>query len=135
MVTRIVASWYQLNQDQDHREPNFSSWTKNTTGFIYFESNEPPIGVINQHVNVQGNHKELARTIATDSITLLKNNDNILPLKAGRQKKIGVYGIDGGPTFGGPNAFVDQGGNNGTLAMGWGSGTVSFSNSASFTFF
>ena len=33
-------------------------------------------------------------------------------------------GLDAGPQPGGPNQFSDNGGNDGILAMGWGSGTA-----------
>ena len=111
MVTRIVATWYQLGQDKDYPAPNFSSWTKNDTGFLYFGSNEPPVAVVNQHVDVRGDHATLARKVAADAIALLKNERNILPL--GKPMKIGVYGSDAGPGDG-PNVCPDRGCNQGT---------------------
>jgi len=122
MVTRIVAAWYQLGQDKNYPKPNFSSWTKNTTGLLYHGSNEPPYAVVNEHVDVRGDHAKLARKIAADAIALLKN-ENVLPL--GKPMKIGVYGSDAGPGQG-PNACVDRGCNQGTLAVGWGSGATDF---------
>ena len=126
MVTRILASWFQLGQDRGYPKPNFSAWYKNTTGLVYFSTGEGPQAVMNEHVNVQGNHKDIARIVARDGQALLKNSDNTLPIKAKRGLKIGVYGIDACPTYGGPNNFPDRGGNNGTLAMAWGSGTAEF---------
>ncbi len=35
-------------------------------------------------------------------------------------------GLDAALSPGGPNEFTDQGGNDGTLALGWGSGTANF---------
>ncbi len=35
-------------------------------------------------------------------------------------------GNDAGPAFHGPNGFSDRGGDDGILAMGWGSGTANF---------
>ncbi|KAL7267678.1 hypothetical protein RUND412_009725 [Rhizina undulata] len=123
MVTRIVATWYKLGQETGYPEPNFSSWTKNTSGMIYEGSGEGPYGVVNQHLDVRGQHALLARQIAADGTALLKNT-GILPL-ASKPQKIGVYGSDAGPGDG-PNACVDRGCNQGTLAVGWGSGSTDF---------
>lgn len=109
MVTRIVATYYKFNQEEDYPEPNFSSWTKETEGNIYFGSNEGPRGIVNQHVNVMADHHILARKIAAEAIALLKNED-VLPLK--KPKKIGIYG-QAGPGRG-PNACPDRGCNEGT---------------------
>ena len=111
MVTRIVATWYQLGQDEEYPAPNLSSWTKNDTGLLYPGSNEPPYAIVNQHVDVQADHAALARKIAADAISLLKNEGNVLPL--GQPMKIGVYGSDAGPGDG-PNACVERGCNQGT---------------------
>jgi beta-glucosidase len=55
---------------------------------------------------------------------LLKNTNAALPFN--KPKSIAVIGSDSviGPK--GANGFVDRGGNDGTLAMGWGSGSVEF---------
>ncbi|KAG0137433.1 glycoside hydrolase family 3 protein [Tuber indicum] len=122
MVTRIVATWYKFGQDDGHPEPNFSSWTKNTTGLLYYGSNEPPYAIVNKHVEARGDHANLARKIAAEAIAMLKNED-VLPLK--KPMKVGVYGSDAGPGDG-PNACPDRGCNQGTLAVGWGSGATDF---------
>ncbi|CAZ83389.1 unnamed protein product [Tuber melanosporum] len=122
MVTRIVATWYKFGQDDGHPEPNFSSWTKNTTGLLYYGSNEPPYAIVNKHVEARGDHATLARKIAAEAIAMLKNED-VLPLQ--KPMKVGVYGSDAGPGDG-PNACPDRGCNQGTLAVGWGSGATDF---------
>ncbi|TGZ78166.1 glycoside hydrolase family 3 protein [Ascodesmis nigricans] len=122
MVTRIVATWYKLGQDSGYPEPNFSSWSKDDTGFIYWGSGEAPIGVINQHIDVRADHASLAREIAAEGTVLLKNDRNTLPLQ--QPMKIGVYGEDAILIDGNPNLCPDRGCNRGTLMMGWGSGTV-----------
>ena len=38
----------------------------------------------------------------------------------------GNTGDDAGPSSRGPNGYSDRGGDDGTLAMGWGSGTANF---------
>ncbi|KAF8442788.1 family 4 carbohydrate esterase [Kalaharituber pfeilii] len=124
MTTRIVATWYKFGQDKGFPTPNFSSWTKNSTGRIYEGSFEPPYGVVNQHIDVRGDHHLIARQVAAEGTVLLKNEGNVLPLKR-RAQKIGIYGSDAGPGNG-PNACADRGCNQGTLAVGWGSGATEF---------
>lgn len=123
MVTRIVATHYKFGQDKaDYPAPNFSSWTKSSSGLLYYGSNQGPNAIVNQHIDVRADHAKLARKIAADAIALLKNED-VLPLK--KSLKIGVYGEDAGPGKG-PNACDDRGCNQGTLAVGWGSGSTDF---------
>lgn len=55
---------------------------------------------------------------------MLKNKNNTLPLK--KPRNIALVGSDMGPSHRGPNGFPDRGGDEGTLAMGWGSGTANF---------
>lgn len=142
MVTRIVAAWYQLGQDDqskfDRKGPNFSSWTHNKMGIINNgSSDDQDLVVVNQFVNVQGtgneSHSIIARQVAVEGTVLLKNT-GILPLNiesnSGAQeypekKRIGIFGEDAGDGQG-LNVCPDQGCNRGTLASGWGSGAVEF---------
>ncbi|KAI0280167.1 glycoside hydrolase superfamily [Russula brevipes] len=79
----------------------------------------------NEHIDVQGNHGKLVREIDTASIVLLKNVNNSLPLR--KPRKLTLIGSDAGPAhIAGPNEFSDQGGVDGVLAMGWGSGVAWF---------
>jgi len=55
---------------------------------------------------------------------VLLKNEGSLPLKEPRS--ISLIGNDLGPSLLGPNGYVDRGGDQGTLAMGWGSGTADF---------
>ncbi|GAQ03279.1 probable beta-glucosidase F [Aspergillus lentulus] len=121
MVTRIVATWYKMGQDGDYPLPNFSTNTQDATGPLYPGALFSPSGVVNQYVNVQADHNITARAIARDAITLLKNDDNILPLK--KNDSLKVFGTDAGPNSGGLNSCADMGCNKGVLTMGWGSGT------------
>ncbi|KAI5813223.1 beta-glucosidase [Pyronema omphalodes] len=123
-VTRIVAAWYQLGQDKNHPPVSFSSWTTNDTDVLYKGANTGPIVKVNDHVDVRANHAEVARAVARDGITLLKNNGNILPLS--QKDKLRVFGSDAGGNPNGGNSCPDRGCNSGVLGMGWGSGTADY---------
>ncbi|QSZ36677.1 hypothetical protein DSL72_006558 [Monilinia vaccinii-corymbosi] len=143
MVTRIVASWYQLGQDDkskfDGKGPNFSSWTTEQKGYINPGSpDDKDEKVVNKFIHVQGtgndSHSIIARQVATEGTVLLKNENNTLPLnkngwaseeKRGNVYRIGIFGEDAGEGAG-PNACPDRACNNGTLGSGWGSGAVDF---------
>lgn len=148
MVLRIVAAWYQLGQDDiarwpnmtDGGGPNFSSWTDDKTGLLHPGSpNSKETGIVNQFVPVRhteegGDHDYLARKIAAEGIVLVKNEGEILPLSRNATSitqrrhegklRVGIFGEDAFPNPNGPNACPDRGCNEGTLAMGWGSGAV-----------
>ncbi|KAF2456505.1 putative glycosyl hydrolase [Lineolata rhizophorae] len=104
MVTRIIASWYLTGQDQSYPPVAFDSWN----------GNGGP--------DVSGNHDEVALAVARDGIVLLKNEDNILPLS--NPGSIAIIGSDAIANPQGINSCADMGCNQGTLTMGWGSGTV-----------
>lgn len=143
MVTRVVATWYQLGQDDkskfDGKGPNFSSWTNDKMGVINHGSpDDKDIKVVNQFVNVQGSgesaHSIIAREVAAEGTVLVKNDDGILPLsKDGWPAdqphelvyRIGIFGEDAGEGRG-PNVCEDRACNQGTLGSGWGSGAVEF---------
>ena len=143
MVTRIVASWYQLGQDDkskfDGEGPNFSSWTNDEMGVINAGSpDDHDQKVVNKFINVQGDgdeaHSIIARQVATEGTVLVKNVENFLPVSKDGwpadqtheiEFRIGIFGEDSGPGKG-PNACDDRGCNQGTLGSGWGSGAVEF---------
>ncbi|KAF7361317.1 Glycoside hydrolase family 3 protein [Mycena sanguinolenta] len=110
MATRILAAWYLLHQDA-------ASYP--TTNFDAFN---PANEATNAHVDVQADHDALVREIGAASTVLLKNTNGALPLK--KPRSILLAGSDAGPGRIGPNQFADQGGVDGILAMGWGSGTA-----------
>ena len=107
MVTRILASWYRLGQDQNYPPVLFNSFNG---------GNGAP--------DVKGDHGTLARTIAGDGIVLLKNSKNALPLS--KPKSIALVGQDAIVNPAGANACSDRGCDTGLMAMGWGSGTSEF---------
>ncbi|KAI0785996.1 beta-glucosidase [Abortiporus biennis] len=107
MATRILAAWYLLGQDSGFPSTNFNAWNRGGT-----------------HVNVQADHKSLIRTIGDASTVLLKNQNGALPLNVA--KSIAVIGNGATNSSKGPNGYTDRGGDDGVLAMGWGSGTDDF---------
>ncbi|KAF8487510.1 glycoside hydrolase family 3 protein [Russula ochroleuca] len=113
MATRILASWYLLGQDS----PNYPK--TNFNAFLPLDE------ATNEHVDVQDNHGELVREIDRSSVVLLKNVNDALPLK--KPRKLVLIGSDAAPAhIAGPNEFSDQGGVDGVLTIGWGSGTAWF---------
>jgi len=110
MALRILAAWYLLGQDEGYPAVNFDS-----------HNNSAPD---DQQVNVQGDHKVLIREIGKAATVLLTNTGNVLPFKG--LKTIGIIGNGAGPAANGPNEFPDRTGDDGVLAMGWGSGTATF---------
>lgn len=116
MVTRLMAGYYKLNQ-QSLPALNFDYLTENT----YLNGQ-----LVNEHVNVQGDHYKIIREIGAASSILLKNSKNALPLNVKKIKQIAIIGSDAGPNPEGPNACGDRACDQGTLAIGWGSGTANF---------
>ena len=124
MVTRVVAAWYQLGQDKNYPEPNFSSWTSDREGPLYPGAGIGPSGVVNQYVDVQADHKTIAKAVARDSITMVKNINNTLPLS--KDASLKVFGTDQATNPAGANACGNRACNTGTLGMGWGSGVANY---------
>ncbi|MCJ1356385.1 MAG: hypothetical protein MMC33_006380 [Icmadophila ericetorum] len=123
-ATRIIAAWYYVGRDKTQVPINFDSWTLDTYGPQHFFANEQ-IRLINEHVDVRGDHGNLIREIGSASTVLLKNTNNVLPL-TGKEKFTAVFGSDAGDNTDGPNGCSDRGCDQGTLAIGWGSGTANF---------
>ena len=124
MATRIVATWYQMGQDKDFGPPNFSSHTRSRNGLLYPAAVFSPTGQVNWFVNVQADHYKVARQVAQDAITLLKNTDGFLPLAT--KQPLRVFGTAAQANPAGPNACPNRACNTGTLGMGWGSGVADY---------
>ncbi|KAL6702677.1 hypothetical protein ACN47E_001224 [Coniothyrium glycines] len=123
-VTRILAAYYQLGQDQNYPRPNFDTNTQDAEGLLYPGALYGPRGIVNEFVNVQADHAVVAREVARDAITLLKNQNNALPLS--RNATLKIFGTDAEKNPDGINSCADQGCNKGTLGMGWGSGSARY---------
>ncbi|KAH9025136.1 glycoside hydrolase superfamily [Lactarius hengduanensis] len=113
MATRILAGWYLLGQDSpSYPHTNFNAF-------------QPLDEATNEHIDVQDDHDKVVREVGAASTVLLKNVNGALPLK--KPRKLVLVGSDAGPArVAGPNEFFDQGGVDGILAMGWGSGSASY---------
>jgi len=125
MAVRIMAGYYYVDRNTTRTPINFSSQTMDTYGFEHFFTGDGAWEVMNEHVDVRGDHAQLIREIGAKSVVLLKNVNNTLPL-TGREKLTAVIGGDAGPNPEGPNSCSDRGCDNGTLAQGWGSGSVQY---------
>ncbi|KAH8831573.1 beta-glucosidase [Flagelloscypha sp. PMI_526] len=109
LATRILAAWYLVGQDSGFPATNFNSWDSSK----------------GSHVNVQGTHKDVIRKIGSASTVLLKNVGSALPLN--KPASLGIIGSGArNSSSGNPNQYSDRGGNDGVLAMGWGSGTADY---------
>jgi beta-glucosidase len=126
MVTRIMAAYYYVGRDVNYVKTNFDSWTLDTVGPLHAAAGaDYGVGVINEHVDVRGDHAQVVRAIGRASTVLLKNVNGALPL-TGKEKQVALIGNDAGSNPYGANGCSDRSCNNGTLAMGWGSGTANF---------
>ena len=123
MAVRIVAAWYYVGRDTNTIDPNFSSWTLDTYGYQHYYAQKDYV-LLNEHVVAYPPHVADVRKIASAGTVLLKNN-GALPL-SGKEVLTSVFGSDAGENQYGPNGCGDRGCDNGTLAMGWGSGTANF---------
>ncbi|KAI0977504.1 glycoside hydrolase family 3 protein [Xylaria arbuscula] len=125
MATRVVATWYKLGQDAaDYPPPNFSSNTADRVGPLYPGALISPVGVVNQYVNVQADHKTVAKQVAQEAITLLKNDGGFLPLST--SDPLFVFGTDAQADAQGINSCTDKSCNRALLGMGWGSGSANY---------
>lgn len=118
-----MAAYYLVGRDRYQVPVNFNSWSRDTYGYRHAFA-QTSYGLINSHVDVRADHYQSIRTAAAKSTVLLKNT-GVLPLK-GTEKNTAVFGQDAGENQYGPNGCSDRGCDNGTLAMGWGSGTADF---------
>lgn len=99
MARRVLTSWLLLGQDsKDYPEPNFWCWD------LLDDSR-------NQHVDVAPpEHRALCQQVAEASIVLLKNEENLLPLKgSSKLRSLVLIGQAAGDSRDGPNLSGDGG--------------------------
>ncbi|KAK2789035.1 hypothetical protein FQN52_006402 [Onygenales sp. PD_12] len=123
MAVRIMAAYYKVGRDTNQVPINFNSWTRDEYGYQHALTKER-FGRVNERVNARAQHAGIVRQVGAASVVLLKHTGS-LPL-TGTEKNTAVIGEDAGPNLWGPNGCPDRGCANGTLAMGWGSGTADF---------
>ena len=124
MAIRIMTSFYKVNLGARFA-PNFNSWTTDVYGPIHaILGDASPVGLVNYEVDVRGDHASVIHELGAKSVVLLKNK-GALPL-TGKEPFVAVIGEDAGSNPNGPNGAEDRGSDDGTLAMGWGSGTTNF---------
>ncbi|KAI9740238.1 MAG: hypothetical protein M1834_004816 [Cirrosporium novae-zelandiae] len=125
MATRIMAAFFKVGLTVEQPPINFNSFNLDTYGALHYAAGEEyGYGQINWHVDVRGNHSNIIREVAAKGTVLLKNVNNALPLK--KPRFLAIVGEDAGPAKYGPNGCSDRGCDDGTLGMGWGSGTAAY---------
>lgn len=123
MAVRVMTSFYKVGRDEHQVPINFNSWTNDEYGYQHALIGQE-WAQVNQKVNARADHAKIIREVAAASTVLLKN-EGALPL-TGKERYTAVIGEDAGANARGSNSCPDRGCGNGTLAMGWGSGTAEF---------
>ncbi|KII87088.1 glycoside hydrolase family 3 protein [Plicaturopsis crispa FD-325 SS-3] len=118
MVTRLMAAHYKLGQDKGFPPVNLKYPQANP----YYSNGQ----LVNEPVDVQADHYKIIREIGSASTVLLKNLNNTLPLDFSKFKSIGIFGSDASGNQDGPNGCDARACDQGTLAVGWGSGAGQF---------
>jgi len=118
MITRIMTPYYYLGQDVDFplidpSSADLNNFSPESTWLLPFVLNGT------RNVDVRADHNKLIRQLGAASTVLLKNANNILPLKA--PKSVAVFGNDAGEDTQGYYNQVNF--EYGTLSVGGGSGT------------
>ncbi|KAJ7728884.1 glycoside hydrolase family 3 protein [Mycena metata] len=114
MVARILAAWYRLGQDSGYPAVNFNAQHSDGSGSL------------NLNVSVRSDaHTALSREIAAASAVLLKNTAGApgLPLNNAALKRVAIIGQDA--LIPNLNCGDSNQCNDGTVTIGWGSGSNS----------
>ncbi|KAH6672261.1 putative beta-glucosidase D [Halenospora varia] len=79
---------------------------RNMMGYFRYNQDQgyPTKVGVTDYVDIRGNHSKLARTYAANSIVLLKNTNNALPLK--HKRSISIFGAHAAPRFVGANTAL-----------------------------
>src|SRR5271156_2995122 len=115
MCVRIMAGFYKVGRDTAQVPINFDSWTLDTYAPIHYAV-ESSVGLVNEHVDVRGEHAAVIREVGRASTVLLKNTNNALPL-TGQERQVAIIGEDAGSNSYGANGCSDRGCNNGTTIL------------------
>jgi beta-glucosidase len=120
MIQRIMLPYYRLRQDADFPsvDPTLTLTLATQQGI---DLDQIPLSKDTPSRDVRADHASLIRKIGADGIVLLKNSNNILPLKS--PKNIGVFGNDAAPPTNGIVFESSDPFEIGTLDIGGGSGT------------
>lgn len=120
-----MIAWLKLGQDEGFPKTNFHVNTYDREGDLYPAAWPfSPRAVVNEFAQVQEDHHLVARAVAQDAVTMLKNSGSLLPLSESR--RIRVFGTAAQTNPDGPNACPFRSCNKGVLGMGWGSGVVDY---------
>ncbi|KAI9653286.1 MAG: hypothetical protein M1831_006121 [Alyxoria varia] len=122
MCMRIMAAYYSVGGDKKKDFFNFDTFTTEKYAPVPLTSSAEP-SLVNEDVPVRGDYKRTIREVGAASTVMLKNKKGALPL-TGKERHVAIIGEDAGSNPYGANGCPNQGCNNGTLAMGWGSGSV-----------
>jgi beta-glucosidase len=107
-----MAGFYKVGRDTAQVPINFDSWTLDTYAPIHYAV-ESSVGLVNEHVDVRGEHATIIREVGRASAVLLKNTNNALPL-TGQERQVAIIGEDAGSNSYGANGCSDRSCNNGT---------------------
>ncbi|KAF2842470.1 glycoside hydrolase family 3 protein [Patellaria atrata CBS 101060] len=122
MATRLLSAYFLGGRDQNPPLTNMNSYNKATYGYLHSAVGHG-YKQINHHVDVRGDHSTHIRESANKAAVLLKNEGGLPLSKAGFTSVFGKDAID--PPYS-VNGCYDGGCNEGTLALGWGSGFADF---------
>lgn len=106
MATRFLTQYYLRGQDKNYPSLSYKDGTQAT----YFNGT-----LVNEHINVQADHKKIAAKVAEEAVTLIYNHgrqDAVGPnglqaygtgLPLNKHQKVAVFGSDAGPNPAGIN--------------------------------
>ncbi|CCG83194.1 Probable beta-glucosidase A [Taphrina deformans PYCC 5710] len=120
---RIMAAYFKLQQNVSFPSPNFNSFSASEYGYLYNDKTD--FTQLNQYVDVRAQHALVAQEVNEQSIILLKNDNSALPL-TNSTRWLNIIGSDATSAQYGANGCADRGCDNGTLGIGWGSGSANF---------
>lgn len=121
MVTRILTPIIYLSITPGN--PNFSSWTNDTTSWKYYGAKAGGNVTVNRHIDVRDEYTtKAALDGANAALVLLKNVKSALPLK--NIGKVNIFGIGSATGPLGAVCGENMQCSDGALIEGWGSGSV-----------